>query len=189
MGSTAPLSVRPIGTTIIAARMKGEYRYVTLAAGQSTATDEQLKSGGEDVAELGTFHFIFPEDQRVLPFRSTDSSTDDEDDEEDDEDDDDEPTVVSKSKPSPSPAVSPVSASSSASPASPASTIPGDIDMETGDINVKLNDMSDATTDNIRVQVSSSYRPERSDNGLDKHCFAYNIRITNESNRSVQLVS
>jgi len=188
--STAPLSVRPIGTTIIAARMKGEYRYVTLAAGQNTATDEQLKSGGEDVAELGTFHFIFPEDQRVLPFRSADSGSDDDDDDDEDEDEDDEPPAVSKATSSSSSSAASASRSGgSSSSSSPASTIPGDSDMETGDINLKLNDMSDATTDNIRVQVSSSYRPERSDNGLDKHCFAYNIRITNESNRSVQLVS
>merc|ERR1712238_107274 len=137
--STAPLSVRPIGTTIIAARMKGEYRYVTLAAGQNTATDEQLKSGGEDVAELGTFHFIFPEDQRVLPFRSSDSSSDEDDDDDEDDDEDDEPTPVSKaSSSSSSSAVS--SASRSGGASSPALTIPGDSDMETGDINLKLND-------------------------------------------------
>jgi uncharacterized protein affecting Mg2+/Co2+ transport len=43
----------------------------------------------------------------------------------------------------------------------------------------------------VRVQVTSSYRPERSDEALGKHCFAYNIRITNESkdNRPIQLVS
>ena len=63
--STAPLSVRPIGTTIIAARMRGEYRYVTLKPGQDTATEEQVKAGGDASAELGMFHFVFPEDQRV----------------------------------------------------------------------------------------------------------------------------
>ena len=54
--STAPLSVRPIGTTIVAARMKGEYRYEVLAEGQSTATDAQVDSGGNETADLGTFH-------------------------------------------------------------------------------------------------------------------------------------
>merc|ERR1719469_1716575 len=44
--STAPLSVRPIGTTIIAARMRGEYKYVTLTPGQESANEEQVKSGG-----------------------------------------------------------------------------------------------------------------------------------------------
>merc|ERR1712232_729529 len=39
------------------------------------------------------------------------------------------------------------------------------------------------------VAVTSSYRPERSDTALDKHCCAYNIRITNESKQSIQLVS
>ena len=81
--STAPLSVRPIGTTIVAARMKGEYRYEVLAEGQSTATDAQVESGGNETADLGTFHFIFPEDQRVKPYRAEE----DEDDEDDDEDD------------------------------------------------------------------------------------------------------
>jgi ApaG protein len=43
----------------------------------------------------------------------------------------------------------------------------------------------------VRVVVTSTYRPERSDPKLDKHCFAYNVRITNESrnDRSIQLVS
>merc|ERR1719223_1818036 len=31
------------------------------------------------------------------------------------------------------------------------------------------------------VEISSTYRPERSDENLDKHCFAYNVRITNDS--------
>merc|ERR1712232_529348 len=61
--------------------------------------------------------------------------------------------------------------------------------MKSGDISVPLNDSSDTTNENVRVQVTSSYRPERSDSKLDKHCFAYNIRITNDSKRSIQLVS
>ena len=61
--------------------------------------------------------------------------------------------------------------------------------MQTGDISVKLNDSSEALTENVRVQVTSSYRPERSDSAANKHCFAYNIRITNEGGASVQLVS
>jgi ApaG protein len=178
--STAPLSVRPIGTTIIAARMRGEYRYVTLKVGQSTASDAQVQAGGEEVAELGTFHFIFPEDQRVQPFRST--TVDDDDEDEDDDDDDVKPsTAVSKGTSTPS---------SSSSGTTPASTLPGDSDMQTGEIRLALNDSSEAVTDGVRVKVTSSYRPERSDAGLNKHCFAYNIRITNEStSRAIQLVS
>jgi ApaG protein len=184
--STAPLSVRPIGTTIIAARMRGEYRYVTLKAGQSTASDAQVQAGGEEVAELGTFHFIFPEDQRVQPFRSTTVDDDDEEDDDDDDEDDVKPSkAVAKSA-----SGSSTSFSASSSGTTPASTLPGDNDMETGDIGVPLNDSSEAVTDGVRVKVTSSYRPERSDAGLNKHCFAYNIRITNESkSRAIQLVS
>jgi len=178
--STAPLSVRPIGTTIIAARMRGEDRFVTLKDGQETATEEQVQAGGEATAELGMFHFIFPEDQRVQPFSS---ATEDDDEEEDEEEEDVSASSlkaaepVTKSRPATVPS------------ATPASTLPGDSDMQTGDITVKLNDSSEAATEEIRVQVTSSYRPERSDASLDKHCFAYNIRITNESDKSIQLVS
>lgn len=178
--STAPLSVRPIGTTIIAARMRGQYRYVTLAAGQSTASDAQVKAGGEAVAELGTFHFIFPEDQRVQPFRS------DEGDDEEEEEEDDEPSAAAAAAAAKSSASK---ASPSAAAGTPSSTLPGDKDMQTGDIALSLNDSSEAVTDSVRVHVTSTYRPERSDAGLNKHCFAYNIRITNESNKAVQLVS
>ena len=175
--STAPLSVRPIGTTIIAARMRGEYRYIVLAPGQQTASAEQVEAGGEANAELGTFHFIFPEDQRVKPFRTEES-----DDDEDDEDEDDDEEASASQRPSASPA------SSTPSPSS-ASTLPGDRDMKVGDIAVPLNDSSETSTEDVRVQVTSSYRPERSEEALGKHCFAYNIRITNESNKPIQLVS
>lgn len=180
--STAPLSVRPIGTTIIAARMKGEYRYITLKEGQETATPEQVEKGGDSTAELGTFHFIFPEDQRVTPFRP---SEEDDDEEEEEEDDDDSSPAAASS------ATSATAAKPSTTPsASPASTLPGDEDMKTGDISIELNDSSDCVTESVRVQVNSSYRPERSDASLEKHCFAYNIRITNESkDQSIQLVS
>lgn len=186
--STAPLSVRPIGTTIIAARMKGEYRYVVLSAGQETATPEQVEAGGNATAELGTFHFIFPEEQRVTPFTPSDD-----DDEEEDEDDVEAPaqsvgsafTKVAEKAPA---AKSETAAASTPSP-SPTSTLPGDPDMISGQISIKLNDSSDVVSDGVRVGVTSSYRPERSDAGQDKHCFAYNIRITNESEKSIQLVS
>jgi hypothetical protein len=54
--STAPLSVRPIGTTIIAARMKGEYKYIVLVEAQETATPEQMKTGGDQSDEIVMFH-------------------------------------------------------------------------------------------------------------------------------------
>ena len=75
------------------------------------------------------------------------------------------------------------------SSASPASTIPGDNDMKSGNILLELNDSSDVLSDGVRVQVTFLYRPERSDGALDNHCFAYNIRITNESERTASLGS
>merc|ERR1719469_1170951 len=64
---------------------------------------------------------------------------------------------------------------------SPATTLPGDTDMTSGDLTVSPpNDSSDTlTTPYLRVQVTSTYRPERSDPKMDKHCFAYSVRITN----------
>ena len=183
--STAPLSVRPIGTTIVAARMKGEYRYEVLAEGQSTATDAQVESGGNETADLGTFHFIFPEDQRVKPYRAEDEDDDDEDEDEDDDDD-----VSLKSKTSTSSSTSEgTSQSKAASKSKPSSTLPGDDDMKTGDIQLPLNDKSEVVTDNVKVTLTSSYRPERSETSEDKYCFAYNIRIINESENAIQLVS
>jgi len=167
--STAPLSVRPVGTTIIAARMSGEYRYIALAPGQDMATEEQIEASDDVSAKLGMFHFIFPEDQRVIPFLRTQ----DEDDEEEDEEDEEKTPASKQSKPT----------------KSPTESAPGDDDMSTGDIAVPLNEESDTVTESIRVQVSSAYRPERSDAALEKHCFAYSIRITNESPNSIQLIS
>ena len=180
--STAPLSVRPIGTTIIAARMRGEYRYITLKPGQDTATEDQVKAGGDSSAELGMFHFVFPEDQRVVPFRRSEDEVDE------DDDDDDTESSATAAKPARNPVQS--KPATAAKPiANPASSLPGDDDMKSGAIAGALNDSSDSVTDSVRVQVTSSYRPERSDSALDKHCFAYNIRITNESKQNIQLVS
>jgi len=173
--STAPLSVRPIGTTIIAARMSGEYRYVILDNNQDTATPEQVELGGDSSAEMGMFHFIFPQEQRVKPIEASDN-----------EDEEVPETVLDAASPKPTAP----SSQKQKSPGNPASTLPGDIDMKSGDISSTLTDSSNVVTDGVRVQVSSAYRPERSDPTLDKHCFAYNVRITNESpDQSVQLVS
>ena len=179
--STAPLSVRPIGTTIIAARMKGEYKYVALEADQETATPEQVKAGGDASAELGMFHFVFPEEQRVKPVQIAD---DDDSEEEDDDDDDDEDDV-------PMASAAPDAPAAKAGRASPSSTLPGETDMESGDVRpgLDITDASDTVTDGVRVRVTTSYKPERSDPGQNKHCFQYNIRITNESSSPIQLVS
>ena len=190
--STAPLSVRPIATTIIAARMKGEYKYVTLEGGQETATDQQIKEGGNASAQLGMFHFVFPDEQRVKPVTAAYD--------EDDEDEDDSKTTTVSSSSTSSTKAAPAAAAtaekkSESAPApkaaaSPASTLPGDTDMSSGNISVSTSDSSNVSTDNVRVQVSSIYRPERSDEKLDKHCFAYNVRITNEApSQNIQLVS
>jgi len=194
--STAPLSVRPIGTTEIAARMSGEYRYCILKEGQEKASDEQVNKGqGEAGAELSTFHFVFPEGQRVKPVRPS------EDDDEEDEDEDDAvktTTVASSSATTPSPpaaakdATTTGTSAAASSPSTPASSLPGEPDMTSGNISIPSpNDSSDTLTSDVRVVVTSTYRPERSDSKLDKHCFAYNVRITNENkaDQNIQLVS
>jgi len=171
--STAPLSVRPLGTTSIAARMKGTYTYNIL--------DNDGKSVGDEMeAELGMFHFVFPAEQRVKPVAAGASTV-----EEDEEDDDDD-------KPTDSTSASVTSSSASAPTTAPASSpsLPGDEDMKTGKIATSINDSSSTVTNSIRVAVTTQYREERSDTRLQKHCFAYNIRITNESTtQSIQLLS
>jgi len=49
--------------------------------------------------------------------------------------------------------------------------------------------VSDATTRGIRVQVKSAYVPERSSPGESRYFFAYRVRISNEGEETVQLVS
>jgi len=186
--STAPLSVRPIGTTEIAARMSGEYRYCILNEGQEKATDEQVNKGqGEAGAELATFHFVFPEEQRVKPVRPS------EEDDDDDEEDAVKTTTVASAAPTATPTPpSAKDAATTSSSSTPASSLPGEPDMISGNISTSTpNDASDTLTSDVRVVVTSTYRPERSDAKLDKHCFAYNVRITNESksDQSIQLVS
>ena len=186
--STAPLSVRPIGTTEIAARMSGEYRYCILEEGQEKATDEQVNNGqGEAGAELATFHFVFPEDQRVKPVRPSD----DDDDDDEDEDDAVKTTTVASASTAATP-TPPAAKDAATTPSTPASSLPGEPDMTSGNIATSTpNDSTDTLTSDVRVVVTSTYRPERSDAKLDKHCFAYNVRITNESknDQSIQLVS
>lgn len=49
--------------------------------------------------------------------------------------------------------------------------------------------MSTAVTQGIRVTVRAEYIPERSAPAEDRWAFAYTVRIGNESDRTVQLVS
>merc|ERR1712157_425427 len=86
----------------------------------------------------------------------------------------------------------PPSTPSTPSPSTTASSpsLPGDEDMKTGKIAISINDSSSTVTNSIRVAVTTQYREERSDARMQKHCFAYNIRITNESTtQSIQLLS
>jgi len=46
-----------------------------------------------------------------------------------------------------------------------------------------------AITEDIRVEVESHFVPERSDPHVGRWFFAYRVRITNESVRTVQLLS
>ena len=49
--------------------------------------------------------------------------------------------------------------------------------------------MSDTVTRGVRVQVRSTYVPERSSPVESQYFFAYRIRISNEGDETVQLVS
>jgi ApaG protein len=49
--------------------------------------------------------------------------------------------------------------------------------------------MSDATTRGVRVQVKSVYLPERSSPAQGRYFFTYRVRISNEGEETVQLVS
>jgi len=178
--STAPLSVRPLGTTTVAARMRGEYEFNIVEMDVAAGTDAEgnpivkvLNEGGTLSCELGMFHFIFPEDQRVKPVRRA---------EEDEEEDDDDEDSSSKPAARAASAAKPSTGSVATTP-----SLPGDDDMKTGKITAPANDASEITTDGVKVKVTSQYREERSDPKMDKHCFAYNIRITNENEYAIQL--
>ena len=41
-------------------------------------------------------------------------------------------------------------------------TLPGDADMETGNVTTKINDSSSTLTDSVRISVTTQYREERS---------------------------
>ncbi|MGH9340403.1 MAG: Co2+/Mg2+ efflux protein ApaG [Acidobacteriota bacterium] len=49
--------------------------------------------------------------------------------------------------------------------------------------------MSDKTTNGIRVQVTSSYIPERSSPREQRYFFAYRVRISNVGSETAQLIS
>jgi ApaG protein len=49
--------------------------------------------------------------------------------------------------------------------------------------------MSTAVTRGIRVEVESEYLPERSDPERNTYFFVYHVKITNEGDETVQLIS
>jgi ApaG protein len=49
--------------------------------------------------------------------------------------------------------------------------------------------MSEAVTNNVRVEVESQYAPERSQPLRNEWFFHYTVRITNEGDETVQLLS
>lgn len=208
--STAPLSCRALGSTSIAARMRGEYRYCILKEGQETATEEQINKGkGEAMAELASFHFKFPDDVRPQKWWSDEEDLDDDDDEEPVELPPHlekyrrDPIKLEEGRPLPTspeakaatgqPATSsgqPAASSPPPVPKSLANTLPGDPDITSGNISGTPNDSSDTVTSDVRVVVTSKFLPERSDTDKSKYCFAYNVRISNESKtQAIQLVS
>jgi ApaG protein len=48
--------------------------------------------------------------------------------------------------------------------------------------------VSTAVTEGIRVEVSSAYRPERSEPGAGRHLFTYTVRVSNEGDQPARLV-
>lgn len=48
--------------------------------------------------------------------------------------------------------------------------------------------MLKATTEGVSVEVESYFVPEQSDAVIDRYVFAYRVRITNESENTVQLL-
>lgn len=54
---------------------------------------------------------------------------------------------------------------------------------------LELDTISSATTRGVRVEVQSAYIPERSQPDRGVFFFAYHIRITNEGEETVQLLS
>jgi ApaG protein len=57
------------------------------------------------------------------------------------------------------------------------------------DLRSELDSMSEAVTNNLRVEVLSRYSPENSRPFQDEWVFQYTVRITNEGRETVQLLS
>ena len=49
--------------------------------------------------------------------------------------------------------------------------------------------MSSAVTDGIRVEVRSTFRPERSEPEKGRWLFSYTVRIANDGERTAQLLA
>lgn len=59
--------------------------------------------------------------------------------------------------------------------------VEGDSDLADGIVS-RYNNSSDVISNGVRVEVSSSYSENRSDPNAKKHCFVYQVRITNVGN-------
>ena len=57
------------------------------------------------------------------------------------------------------------------------------------DLRSELAPMSEAVTDDIRVEVMASYSAENSNPLLDNWVFQYTVRITNQGSETVQLLN
>ncbi len=57
------------------------------------------------------------------------------------------------------------------------------------DLHAQLAPMSEAVTDNIRVEVLAQHSPENSKPLEDQWVFQYTVRITNQGSDTVQLIS
>ena len=57
------------------------------------------------------------------------------------------------------------------------------------DLRSELAPISEAVTNNIRVEVLSRYSPENSQPGQNAWIFQYTVRITNQGAETVQLIS
>jgi ApaG protein len=57
------------------------------------------------------------------------------------------------------------------------------------DLSPELAPLSEAVTNNIRVEVLSRHSPENSQPAQDEWVFQYTVRITNEGSETVQLLS
>jgi len=99
------------------------------------------------------------------------------------------PAIPTPEKEEEDPELATTGGGSAAAPSLPArGRSQGDADLAAGSVG-RVNPSSDVISNGVRVEVSSSYSPDRSDPSSRKHCFVYKVRITNVGNEDpVQLL-